>query len=734
MMSTDTPTTAAMAGNAAPDTGPAPQQGAAPSANPETRAAEPATPPVANPYYSFAPPTADRQAETAALAAAGLVAQPEPETAETPAPPAQTVLAFVDDEKDEDEEGAEDAAEDLPASASMDWGFQVDAAIAAADAEAVRAAPGEDGEGASALAGMGDGSGTLLAIAGIAAVGAGIYLLVDDDDNDVDIPPPPVNEAPTITSAETIDVDENTPTDTVVYTATATDPENDDITFTLEGDDADAFTIDGDTGEVRFVASPDFEMMDSFDITVVATDSDGATDSQDVSITINDIDEGPTEAQYNTLLNQVAFNLTGDDAYLDAENIFATEFTALNGSGVSGVGIAGYDADSGTVTVTIMAEGLEANQLHPQHIHGFMAGEDGSVMESMVPTLDSDADGDGFIELMEAAGDYGPVLLSLTENGEFPTANADGSLSFTQTYTLPEQDLGENPMLALREFVLHGLTLEAGEGSNGGEADGTAGYKATLPVAAGALDAVDADGGDGIVALIDAFGADGDFASEFGLIASALTGEDAYEEADRFFFTPYTPLNESGVSGIGLVGFDEDTGTITVTIQASGLEAGQVHAQHIHGFMPGEDGSVMESMVPTMDVDDDGDGFIELMEAAGSYGPVLLSLMSDGEFPTADENGNLSFTQSFQLPEQDLGADPMLDLREIVLHGKSLAEGEGSNGGEADGTAGYKGTLPVAAGALDEITALDQVDLQMMIDAFAQGNVQMDMASSASFA
>ena len=41
-----------------------------------------------------------------------------------------------------------------------------------------------------------------------------------------------------------------------------------------------------------------------------------------------------------------------------------------------------------------------------------------------------------------------------------------------------------------------------------------------------------------------------------------------------------------------------------------------------------------------------------------------------------------------------------LGLREIVLHGGFLAEGQGFGPGEADGTAGYKTVLPVAAGVI----------------------------------
>ena len=44
------------------------------------------------------------------------------------------------------------------------------------------------------------------------------------------------------------------------------------------------------------------------------------------------------------------------------------------------------------------------------------------------------------------------------------------------------------PIFSAGMLVLHGMTLEEGEGSNGGEADGTAGYKTVLPVACGAVE------------------------------------------------------------------------------------------------------------------------------------------------------------------------------------------------------------------------------------------------------
>ena len=198
-------------------------------------------------------------------------------------------------------------------------------------------------------------------------------------------------------------------------------------------------------------------------------------------------------------------------------------------------------------------------------------------------------------------------------------------------------------------------------------------------------------------------------------LAYAATGDKAFLAADEFFTTTFTALNGSGVTGEALVGYDEKTHTLTVAINASGLEPNMPHIQHIHGFPDGTD-----AMTPTSALDTDGDGFIELAEGATSYGPILLNLSTDhtngtgsdnghdhnGDltgFPTAPD-GNIFFIESYVLPEGMLGTDPMLALREIVIHGESVPEGAGAGtGGEVDGTAGYKLVLPVASGELSQV-------------------------------
>ena len=200
-------------------------------------------------------------------------------------------------------------------------------------------------------------------------------------------------------------------------------------------------------------------------------------------------------------------------------SLFTADLEPLNGSGVSGTALLTLDQGAGTLTVDIVAAGLEPDMPHAQHIHGRFDGPDGfdgGRVDSVVPGIDQDADGDGFIELGEGLSEYGPVILPLSQppaSGDdpatlsFPTAPT-GTLTFSQTYDLNDEGQFFFPMmppamggpdytgddvtpLDFGVIVLHGLTVDgtAGAGTSG-EIDGTAGYKPTLPVSAGAIVAV----------------------------------------------------------------------------------------------------------------------------------------------------------------------------------------------------------------------------------------------------
>ena len=116
---------------------------------------------------------------------------------------------------------------------------------------------------------------------------------------DVTVTVTDVNEAPTIDAGDTeIDYPENGTA--VVETYTATDPEDDAITWSVTGTDSALFAISS-SGELTFTSPPDFEnpLDDGTDNTYAVTvnAADGAfTVTANVTVTVTDVNEPPTIA------------------------------------------------------------------------------------------------------------------------------------------------------------------------------------------------------------------------------------------------------------------------------------------------------------------------------------------------------------------------------------------------------------------------------------------------------
>lgn len=150
-------------------------------------------------------------------------------------------------------------------------------------------------------------------------------------------------------------------------------------------------------------------------------------------------------------------------------------------------------------------------------------------------------------------------------------------------------------------------------------------------------------------------------------------------------------LNNSGASGQATLRLSPDGRTLDVQIMASGLERGGVHISHIHGLSEG--GAPVDSTCPTTAQDSDGDGFVELEEGGVKYGPILVDFMNVD--PDADGRVNFKKTITLSGNEQALP----LELRHIVVHGKTVAPGPGAGTpGEVNGTNGYLTVLPVLCG------------------------------------
>ena len=72
---------------------------------------------------------------------------------------------------------------------------------------------------------------------------------------------------------------------------TATDADSDTLTYALGGTDAASFDIGPDTGQLMTKAALDYEAKASYEVTVTATDPEGASDMITVTITVTDVDE-----------------------------------------------------------------------------------------------------------------------------------------------------------------------------------------------------------------------------------------------------------------------------------------------------------------------------------------------------------------------------------------------------------------------------------------------------------
>ena len=113
--------------------------------------------------------------------------------------------------------------------------------------------------------------------------------------NVTDVNETPANRAPVFTAgaSTTRSVAENTATGQNIGTAiTATDADNDTLTYTLGGTNAASFGINGSTGQLQTKAALDYETKSTYTVTVGVSDGT-LTDSITVTINITDVNEIP---------------------------------------------------------------------------------------------------------------------------------------------------------------------------------------------------------------------------------------------------------------------------------------------------------------------------------------------------------------------------------------------------------------------------------------------------------
>ena len=127
----------------------------------------------------------------------------------------------------------------------------------------------------------------------------------------------------------------------------AGDPDGDALTYSLSGTDALLFTINEDSGEVRFRAAPDFEAPadddgdNVHDVTVTASDGDRNRADHAVAITVTDRDDNDPISVLN---GPNGFTLTGIDEN-DYSGFSVSSAGDVNGDGYDDLIIGADKAD-----------------------------------------------------------------------------------------------------------------------------------------------------------------------------------------------------------------------------------------------------------------------------------------------------------------------------------------------------------------------------------------------------
>ncbi|MGP1387511.1 MAG: beta strand repeat-containing protein, partial [Thainema sp.] len=119
------------------------------------------------------------------------------------------------------------------------------------------------------------------------------------------------NDPPVVDPDQTFEINEGSPNGTAVGTVTATDPEGSIAGWAItagnpdnDNDGTAAFAINT-AGQITVADSNEinFENLNSYSLTVRATDNAGATNTGTVGITVNDVDEAPRNLQLQAIPN-----------------------------------------------------------------------------------------------------------------------------------------------------------------------------------------------------------------------------------------------------------------------------------------------------------------------------------------------------------------------------------------------------------------------------------------------
>ncbi|MEO9895142.1 MAG: ExeM/NucH family extracellular endonuclease [Paracoccaceae bacterium] len=255
-----------------------------------------------------------------------------------------------------------------------------------------------------------------------------------------------VNDGPVLVATAAVTVDENTTA--VAAGISATDVDSEILTFSLSGADAALFQIDALSGALNFVTAPDFEAPTDaggdnvYDVIVNVEDDLGASASQAVQVTVEDVVEMPPLV---ARINEFHYDNVGSDT---GEFI---EIRVDAGGDVSGLLVELYNGSNGTVynalnvvDGTVSSDGdfdyyvlnLPANGLQNGSPDGLALSNAGALVEFL--SYEGSLIGVGGAADGVSSEDIGQAESGTTEVGFSLQRNEDG------TWRAPEENSSGN--------------------------------------------------------------------------------------------------------------------------------------------------------------------------------------------------------------------------------------------------------------------------------------------------
>ena len=138
-------------------------------------------------------------------------------------------------------------------------------------------------------------------------------------------------------------IKENTPAGVNIGSpVSATDEDDDTLTYTLGGTDAKAFSIVSTSGQLKTLSPLDFEKKNAYSVTVTVSDG-GRTDSIIVAITILDVNENPVTVDDTSQPGTIQSVVSISEIMYGSERSFTpVQWIELNNAGPDIINLAGW--------------------------------------------------------------------------------------------------------------------------------------------------------------------------------------------------------------------------------------------------------------------------------------------------------------------------------------------------------------------------------------------------------